>query len=132
MIKKAKESHPDAEVLIHPECTLEVLELADWAEIDALFKGRHYKYKDITEDIFKEELRKTTKWATTYGAGYVGENYFTNNILRMKHYNLEQAKEILNGLVEQGIVNRNQEEHDGHSFSCLSLNEDDGEEGVHN
>ena len=26
----AKESHPDAEVLIHPECTLAVLELADY------------------------------------------------------------------------------------------------------
>ena len=30
MIKKAKVSHPDAEVLIHPECTLDVLELADY------------------------------------------------------------------------------------------------------
>ncbi|QFJ54851.1 quinolinate synthase NadA [Pseudobutyrivibrio xylanivorans] len=30
MIKCAKESHPDAKVLIHPECTLDVLELADY------------------------------------------------------------------------------------------------------
>ena len=30
MIKRAKESHPEAEVLIHPECTLSVLELADY------------------------------------------------------------------------------------------------------
>lgn len=96
-------------------------EIADWTDIDVLLKERHYK--DITEEIFKEELRKTTKWATTYGAGYVGENYFIYNILRMKRYNLEQAKEVLNGLVEREIVNRNQEQHDGHSFSCLSLSE---------
>ncbi len=29
-LKAAKESHPEAEVLIHPECTLAVLELADY------------------------------------------------------------------------------------------------------
>ena len=30
MLKAAKEAHPEAEVLIHPECTLEALELADY------------------------------------------------------------------------------------------------------
>lgn len=30
MVRRAKEAHPDAKVLIHPECTLEVLELADY------------------------------------------------------------------------------------------------------
>lgn len=97
------------------------LELADWSEIANIFKGIHYK--DITEDIFKDELRKTTKWATTYGAGYVGENYFLYNILRMKHYNLDRAKEILNKLIECGDVIRNMEGHDGHDFNCLRMNE---------
>lgn len=59
----------------------------------------------------------------------MGENYFIYNILRMKRYNLEQAKEILNGLVERGIVNRNQEEHDGYSFNCLSQDEGGDGEG---
>ena len=96
-----------------------VLDLLSWTELDGLIKGR--KYKDITEDIILDELRKTTKWATTYRAGYVGENYFIYNILRMKHNNLDQTKEILNDLVENGGVVRAQEEHDGHEFNCLNL-----------
>lgn len=100
-------------------------DLLSWPELDHLFKERHYR--DITEDNLKDELRKTTKWATTYGAGFVGENYFIYNILRMKHYNLGKAKELLNTLVENGIVVRNPEEHEGREFSCLSLNEGEGE-----
>ena len=94
-------------------------EVVDWSEGEAYLNGR--SYKEITEDIFIEELNKTTKWATTYGAGYVGENYFIYNILRMKHYNFEQARTILDQLVDRGSVVRAQEEHDGHSFSCISL-----------
>ncbi|MBR4707240.1 MAG: quinolinate synthase NadA [Pseudobutyrivibrio sp.] len=30
MLRAAKEAHPEAEILIHPECTLEALELADY------------------------------------------------------------------------------------------------------
>lgn len=98
-------------------------DLVDWPIWGDLSKV--HQYRDITVDDFVDELRKTTKWATTYGAGYVGENYFIYNILRMKHYNLDQAKEILNGLVAEGIVIRGQEEHDDHVFNCLSLNEAD-------
>ena len=29
-VKKAKEAHPDAEILVHPECTMDVVELADY------------------------------------------------------------------------------------------------------
>ena len=101
------------------------MELADWSDIADIFKERHYN--DITEDIFKEELQKTMKWATTYGAGFVGENYFIYNILRMKHYNLDKAKELLNTLIENGIVVRNPEVREGREFSCLSLNEGEGE-----
>lgn len=97
-------------------------DLMSWQSYADFLKFRHYK--EITEEDLKNELRKTTKWATTYGAGYVGENYFIYNILRMKHYNLDQAKEILNRLVEDGIVDRKQEEHDGRLFNCLSINED--------
>lgn len=96
-------------------------DLVNWQGVEEIFKLKHYK--EINEEDLKNELRKTMKWATTYGAGYVGENYFIYNILRMKHYNLEQAKEILNSLVETGVVLRNQEEHDGHGFNCLSMNE---------
>ena len=98
-----------------------VFDLMSWTELAGSIKES--KYKDITEDIIIDELRKTTKWATTYGAGYVGENYFIYNILRMKHYNLDHAKEILNGLVENGGVVRTHEAHDGHEFNCLNLNE---------
>ena len=103
-------------------------ELMGWTELEGSIKGP--KYKDITENIIIDELRKTTKWATTYGAGYVGENYFIYNILRMKHYNLDHAKEILNGLVENGGIVRTQEEHDGHEFNCLNLNENHNIENV--
>lgn len=97
--------------------------LLNWPEYEHQFKARHYR--DITEDELKDELKKTTKWATTYGAGFVGENYFIYNILRMKHYNLDKAKEILNKLVENGVVIRSQEKHDGREFNCLSMNERD-------
>ena len=29
-VKKAREAHPDAEILVHPECTMDVVELADF------------------------------------------------------------------------------------------------------
>ena len=32
-VKKAKELHPEAVVLAHPECTGDVLELADFVEV---------------------------------------------------------------------------------------------------
>lgn len=98
-------------------------DVMNWSSIEDVLKLKHYK--DISEEDLIDELRKTTKWATTYGAGYVGENYFIYNILRMKHYNLDKAKEILNGLVERGKVLRKPQEHDGHEFNCLSLKEDD-------
>lgn len=100
-------------------------DLLNWYDIDSLFKSR--QYRDITEEDLKDELRKTTKWATTYGAGYVGENYFIYNILRMKHYDLDKAKEILRNLIDNGYVVRTQEEHDGREFSCLIINEEDAQ-----
>lgn len=78
-------------------------------------------YNPITVDEFMAELRKTTKWASTYGAGYVGENYFIYNILRNKHYDFSSIKEALSELIEAGTVERRNEEHDGHSFSCLVI-----------
>lgn len=103
-------------------------DLLDWTSLAGLVSERHYK--EISEEVFIDELRKTTKWAKTYGAGYVGENYFIYNILRMKHYDLEGAKEILNKLVEQGVVLKSYEDHDGHSFSCLSMSNEEVEEQV--
>lgn len=100
-------------------------DLIQWPHFEEIQKTK--QYKDITEEDLIDELRKTTKWATTYGAGHVGENYFIYNILRMKHFNLEKAKEILNGLVENGVVHRIPEEHDGHEFNCLSLIEEDAQ-----
>ena len=38
-------------------------------------------YREITKEQLLAELQKTTKWAKSYGDGYVGESHFVYNIL---------------------------------------------------
>lgn len=79
------------------------------------------EYRTITEEQLLVELQKTTRWATSYGAGYVGESHFIYNILGYKHYDFSIAKAVLDKLVQDGKVERTSETHDEHSFNCLRL-----------
>ena len=53
-IKKAKEMHPDAELLVHPECTAEVVEFADYVGSTAGIMN-YAKNSDKTEFIIGTE-----------------------------------------------------------------------------
>lgn len=81
-------------------------------------------YRQITKPLLLAELQKTTKWAMSYGAGYVGESHFIYNILRHKHYDYDSIKDVLAELITEGNVERREETHDDHTFSCLVLKEE--------
>lgn len=76
MIKRAKGSHPDAQVLIHPECTLSVLELADYIGstsgiIDYATKSDAKEFIISTELGVLYQLKKNNPDKTFYSAGSV-------------------------------------------------------------
>lgn len=96
---------------------LKWIDLVNW-------NGGRNDYKPITKPLLIAELQKTTKWATSYGAGYVGESHFIYNILRHKYYDYNSVKSILEDLIEEGTVERRDETHDEHTFSCLVLKEE--------
>lgn len=81
-------------------------------------------YRQITKPLLLAELQKTTKWAMSYGDGYVGERHFIYNILRHKHYGYDSIKDVLAELITEGNVERREETHDDHTFSCLVLKEE--------
>ena len=78
-------------------------------------------YRVITREQLIKELQKTTKWAKSYGAGYVGESHFIYNILSNKHYDYRSIKDVLESLITEGKVVRKSETHDDHTFNCLVL-----------
>lgn len=79
------------------------------------------EFKPITETQLMTELLKTTKWAKSYGAGYVGESHFVYNILRHKHYDYKSVNTVLDELISKGKIVRRFETHDNHTFNCLYL-----------
>lgn len=94
-----------------------------WMDFSA-WKGGKNEYRKISKPEMIVELVKTTKWAKSYGAGYVGESHFIYNILSQKHYEYDSAKAVLEELISEGKVERRSETHDGHTFSCLVLKEE--------
>lgn len=86
--------------------------------------GENRDYRVITKEQLIKELQKTTKWAKSYGAGYVGESHFIYNILSHKRYDYSSIKEVLESLMAEGVVYRQSETHDGHTFNCLVLKEE--------
>ncbi|SDB31471.1 quinolinate synthetase [Pseudobutyrivibrio sp. YE44] len=76
MVKRAKESHPEAEVLIHPECTLDVLEYADYIGstsgiIDYATKSDKQEFIISTELGVLYQLKQNNPEKTFYSAGSV-------------------------------------------------------------
>ena len=102
MVRKAKEVHPEAEVLIHPECTLEVLELADYIGstsgiIDYATKSDKKEFIISTELGVLYQLKKNNPEKTFYSAG--GVQICPN----MKKVTLEKVRDCLRdgtGVVE--------------------------------
>ena len=102
MVRRAKEVHPEAEVLIHPECTLEVLELADYIGstsgiIDYATKSDKKEFIISTELGVLYQLKKNNPEKTFYSAG--GVQICPN----MKKVTLEKVRDCLRdgtGVVE--------------------------------
>ena len=102
MIKRAKESHPEAEVLIHPECTLDVLELADYIGstsgiIDYATNSDKKEFIISTELGVLYQLKQNNPDKTFYAAGSV------QICPNMKKVTLEKVRNCLrdgSGVVE--------------------------------
>lgn len=101
----------------NPFLQLKWMNLSEW-------NGGRSDYRLITKPLLLGELQKTTKWAMSYGAGYVGENYFIYNILKHKYYDYDSVKDVLEDLISEGKVERRDETHDEHTFSCLVLKDE--------
>ncbi|MBQ1681345.1 MAG: quinolinate synthase NadA [Agathobacter sp.] len=76
VVRRAKEMHPEAEVLIHPECTLEVLALADYIGstsgiIDYATKSDSKEFIISTELGVLYQLKQQNPDKTFYSAGAV-------------------------------------------------------------
>lgn len=80
---------------------------------------RTSRFRDIDETAFMAELSKCVNWAKSYGAGYVGKNYFIFDILGQKKYNFASCLDVLNTLQINNVLNVKTEEHDGHDVQCI-------------
>ena len=102
MVKRAKESHPEAEVLIHPECTLDVLEYADYIGstsgiIDYATKSDKKEFIISTELGVLYQLKQNNPDKKFYAAGSV------QICPNMKKVTLEKVRNCLrdgSGVVE--------------------------------
>ena len=96
-LQKAKEAHPEALVLAHPECTEEILELADFIGstsqiIDYATASTHSGFLICTEmGIFYELMQKNPD-KKFYS---VGHRQFCPNMKRIKPEGVIQALETL-------------------------------------
>ena len=75
-------------------------------------------FKELTEDIFLDELSTCIKWSNEYGDKYVSKDYFIYGILGHKRYEYAKSREILQKLITEGKlqIKKNIEGKD-----CLSI-----------
>ncbi|MGN0283806.1 MAG: PIN-like domain-containing protein [Segatella copri] len=80
-------------------------------------KKRGY-FKDLTEDIFLDELSTCINWANQYGDKYVSKDYFIYGILGHKRYEFAKSRDMLQKLIADGKlqIQKNSEEKE-----CLSI-----------
>ena len=99
-VKKAREAHPDAEILVHPECTMDVVELADYVGstsgiIDYATASDADKFIICIEMGVLYELKQKNPNKTFYS---VGHRQFCPN---MKRITLENVRDTLRDLKNQ-------------------------------
>lgn len=80
-------------------------------------KKRGY-FKELTEDIFLEELSTCINWANEYGDKYVSKDYFIYGILGHKRYEYAKSRDMLQKFITDGKlqIEKNKEGKD-----CLSI-----------
>jgi len=94
LVKKAKEAHPKAEILVHPECTSQVVELADYVGstsgiIDFATESGAEEFIICTEMGVLYELKQKNPGKRFYS---VGHRQFCPN---MKRITLEKVRDAL-------------------------------------
>lgn len=99
-VKKAMEVHKDAEVLVHPECTPDVVELGDYVGstsgiIDYATASNADKFIICTEMGVLYELKQKNPGKTFYSVGH--RQYCPN----MKRITLENVRDTLRDLRNQ-------------------------------
>ncbi len=97
LVKKAKEAHPRAEILVHPECTGEVLKLADYVGstsgiIDFATESAAEEFIICTEMGVLYELKQKNPGKRFYS---VGHRQFCPN---MKRITLEKVRDALENM----------------------------------
>lgn len=103
-VLKAKEARPNMEVLVHPECKMEILELADYIGstsgiIDYATKSDRKEFLICTELGVLHELKKKNPDKQFYS---VGHRQFCPN---MKKITLAKIKDSLENMKTEVIVN---------------------------
>lgn len=111
-VRKAKELHPDAQVLTHPECTGEVLDISDFIGstseiIDYATKSDREKFIICTEMGIFYELQQKNPDKKFYS---VGHRQFCPN---MKRITLEKVERALTDMAPEVTVEKQVEERAG-------------------
>lgn len=101
-VKKAKEAHPGAEILVHPECTTEVVKLADYVGstsgiIDFATESRAEEFIICTEMGVLYELKQKNPGKRFYS---VGHRQFCPNMKRITLEKVADALESMANTVE--------------------------------
>lgn len=101
-VLKAKEVNPEAEILVHPECTLDVLELADYIGstagiIDYATKSDCESFIICTEMGILYELKQKNPNKKFYS---VGHRQFCPNMKRITLEKVKRNLELLDNQVE--------------------------------
>lgn len=101
-VKKAKEAHPQALVLVHPECTPSVVEMADYIGstsgiIDFATSSKEQEFIICTESGVLYELRQKNPHKRFYPAG---NQQFCPNMKRITLDKVAAALEQMTNVVE--------------------------------
>lgn len=101
-VKKAKEAHPDAPILVHPECTLDVVEMADYIGstsgiIDVATASEAKEFIICTEMGVLYELKQKNPGKRFYSAGH---RQFCPNMKRITLEKVADALEQMSNVIE--------------------------------
>lgn len=101
-VKKAKEAHPDAQILVHPECTTDVVALADYVGstsgiIDFATESSAEEFIICTEMGVLYELKQKNPGKRFYS---VGHRQFCPNMKRITLEKVADALEQMTNTIE--------------------------------
>lgn len=80
-----------------------------------------FQYKEITEEVFLEELKKYSMWAENFGENYVSKSYFIYVVLGHQQYRYSTSIDMLNKLCEENKIKVYNKEKDGYIIPSIKL-----------